>query len=321
MEMKDHGLLVEKYRPSKLENFVGNNEIKSHIQKFIEQQDLINMVLTGPAGCGKTTLAKLITKNIECDYLFINASDENGIDTIREKVTQFVSTMGFGNVKKIVILDESDFLTFNAQASLRHLIEKFSNTARFILTCNYIEKIIDPLKSRCKVYEVLPPSKQDVAKHVEWVLGQEGIFYNDIDIITLINSFFPDIRQILNNIQASTVHNIHDGEMETKRLQLSKEDMVSSSYQTSVLNALNQKKPNLNTIRQIIADSNIKDYTGLYRRLYDEANNYCPGKLGTISVIINEHLYQSNFVVDKEINVISCISKILEQKQNNLITG
>ena len=135
-----HGLLVEKYRPTDLENFVGNEHIKTQIQTFLNQNDLVNMLFYGPAGSGKTTLAKLITKNLDCDHLLINASDERGIETIRDKVSGFASTASFKPLK-VVILDEADFLTIQAQASLRNVIETFSRTTRFIMTCNYVERI------------------------------------------------------------------------------------------------------------------------------------------------------------------------------------
>jgi replication factor C small subunit len=141
-------LWVEKYRPDILENYVGNENLKETISKYIEQNDIQNLIFYGPAGTGKTTLAKLLVKNINCDFIYINASDERGIETIRDKVSGFASTMSFKPLK-VVILDEADFLTIQAQASLRNVIETFSKSTRFILTCNYIERIIDPLQSRC----------------------------------------------------------------------------------------------------------------------------------------------------------------------------
>ena len=148
MSNKNHSLLVEKYRPQTLDTFVGNETLKGQLQKFIDQNDIVNMLFYGPAGSGKTTLAKLLVKNLDCDYLTINASDERGIETIRDKVSGFASTMSFKPLK-VIILDEADFLTIQAQASLRNVIETFSRTTRFIMTCNYVERIIDPLQSRC----------------------------------------------------------------------------------------------------------------------------------------------------------------------------
>ena len=145
---KQHSLLVEKFRPTNLKNYVGNEHIKKTINQYLGNNDIQNLIFYGPAGTGKTTLAKLIVKNLDCDYLYINASDERGIETIRDKVSGFASTASFKPLK-VVILDEADFLTIQAQASLRNVIETFSRTTRFILTCNYVERIIDPLQSRC----------------------------------------------------------------------------------------------------------------------------------------------------------------------------
>jgi DNA polymerase III delta prime subunit len=159
MENTDNSLLNEKYRPITLDTYVGNAKLKSSIAKQLENNDIQNYLFYGPAGTGKTTLAKLCIKNLDCDHLYINASDERGIETIRDKVQGFASTMSFKSLK-VVILDEADFLTIQAQASLRNIIETFSRTTRFILTCNYIERIIDPLQSRCQVLKVIPPTKK-----------------------------------------------------------------------------------------------------------------------------------------------------------------
>jgi replication factor C small subunit len=172
MNNKENSLLNERYRPLTLDKFVGNEHLKTAISGYLEKNDILNFIFYGPAGCGKTTLAKLIVSNLECDYLYINASDERGIETIRDKVQGFASTISFEPIK-VVILDEADFLTIQAQASLRNIIETFSRTTRFIMTCNYVERIIDPLQSRCQVLKIVPPTKQDVARHLSWILDQE----------------------------------------------------------------------------------------------------------------------------------------------------
>ena len=307
--MKNHSLLVEKYRPTNIDNYVGNENIKSTIKDYISQNDIQNLLFYGPAGTGKTTLAKLIAKNIDCDLLYINASDERGIETIRDKVSGFASTMSF-KALKIVILDEADFLTIMAQASLRNVIETFSRSTRFILTCNYLERIIDPLQSRCQTLKIIPPNKLDIINHLMKVTNKEGIKHSVSDLETIVNNNYPDVRKMLNTIQVSTVDNT---------ISLDESTLVESNYMDKVLSELKKKKPNWRTIRQIIADSNVSDFEGFYRYLYDKSNEYAPGKEGMIAYYINEYSYQSNFRIDKEVNCMALMSKIIETIKPNII--
>ena len=301
---RDHGLLVERYRPDTLENYVGNEHIKKTISQYLGQNDIQNLIFYGPAGTGKTTLAKIIVKNLDCEHLYINASDERGIETIRDKVSGFASSASFKPLK-VVILDEADFLTIQAQASLRNVIETFSRNTRFILTCNYIERIIDPLQSRCQTLKVIPPSKQDIAYHCMNIFKSEEVDCRADDLKTIINQFYPDIRKMLNTIQLS----IQDGEVV-----IDKSILVSSNYMTSVLKELTKKKPNWREIRQIIANANVQDFEELYRYLYDNANVYADGSEGMVAIYINEYSYQSNFRIDKEINAMALIAKLIELK-------
>ena len=300
--MKENTLFVEHYRPTKLENYVGNENIKKVIKQYLDQDDIQNLCFYGPAGTGKTTLAKLIVKNLDCDYLYINASDERGIDTIRDKVTGFASTASFKSLK-VVILDEADFLTINAQASLRNVIETFSRSTRFILTCNYIERIIDPLQSRCQTLKIIPPSKVEVAKHLAWILGEENISFVVDDIKNIVNQFYPDLRKMLNTIQLSVID---------AKLSIDKSVLVSNNYMNSLLKELTKKKPNWRELRKIIINSGVNDFEELYRFLFDNVSEYASGREGSISIILNEHLYQANFRIDKEINISSALAKIVE---------
>ena len=307
--MKNHSLLVEKYRPTNIDNYVGNESIKNTIKSYIAQNDIQNLLFYGPAGTGKTTLAKLIAKNIDCDLLYINASDERGIETIRDKVSGFASTMSF-KALKIVILDEADFLTIQAQASLRNVIETFSRSTRFILTCNYLERIIDPLQSRCQTLKITPPDKLEIINHLMKVINKEKIKCSVNDLETITNNNYPDVRKMLNTIQISTVNNT---------IKLDETALVESNYMDKALTELKKKKPNWRTIRQIIADSNVKDFEGFYRYLYDKSSEYAPGKEGMIAYYINEYSYQSNFRIDKEVNCMALMSKIIETIKPNII--
>jgi replication factor C small subunit len=297
----ENSLLVEKYRPTVLENYVGNEHIKKTISQYLEQNDIQNLIFYGPAGTGKTTLAKLIIKNLNCDHLYINASDERGIETIRDKVSGFASVASFKPLK-VIILDEADFLTIQAQASLRNIIETFSRTTRFILTCNYIERIIDPLQSRCQVLKIVPPTKKDVAKHLNWILQQEVVMHDVKDLVPLVNQCYPDLRKCINTIQLSIQDNA---------LQLDQSVLVSSNYMVKVLKELSSDKPRFNTIRQIIADANVQDFEELYRYLYDNAHIFALGKEGMVAYHINEYSYQSNFRIDKEINCMALINQLI----------
>ena len=300
----ENSLLNEKYRPVKLKDYVGNKSLKSSIAKQLEQNDIQNYLFYGPAGTGKTTLAKLITKNLNCDALYINASDERGIETIRDKVQSFASVASFAPLK-VVILDEADFLTIQAQASLRNIIETFSRTTRFILTCNYVERVIDPIQSRCTTFKVVPPTKKEVAVHLAGICDNESISYEPTAIGKIVNKYYPDLRKMLNTIQASN-----------NKGQLALDDslLVSTSYLSAILNELKKDKPKFNTIRQIIADSNIDDFEEVFRFLYDNADEYLPNKVGTAAILINEHQYKANFRIDKEINIMSLINNLINNK-------
>jgi len=312
--MKEHSLLVERYRPTKIENYVGNENIKKSISKYLEQNDILNLIFYGPAGTGKTTLAKLCVQNLDCDHLYINASDERGIETIRDKVQSFASVASFKPLK-VVILDEADFLTIQAQASLRNIIETFSRTTRFIMTCNFVERIIDPLQSRCQVLKIVPPTKKDVAKHLHWICNEESISHELNDLVPLVNQYYPDLRKCINTIQLSTV----DGGANDLYLSLDQSILVSSNYIDKVINALSEgSKHNkidcYNDIRQIIADANVDDFDELFRALYERSSEYLQDKEGTAAILINEHQYKANFRIDKEINTMSLIQNLINNK-------
>ena len=298
---KEHTLFVEKYRSKGLDEYVGNENIKATVAKYLEQNDIQNLIFYGGPGTGKTTLAKLIVNNLECDYLYINASDERGIETIRDKVSGFASSASFKPLK-VIILDEADFLTIQAQASLRNVIETFSRTTRFILTCNYVERIIDPLQSRCQVLKIVPPSMKDVARHIAGILDQENITWDKEALGTIVKQYYPDIRKILGTAQLSTIDN---------KLTLDKSILVSNSYIELIINELKTNK-NWKAIRQIITDSNINDYEELYKELYSRVSDYADGREGMVVIILEEYQYHSNFRIDKEINMIACIAKIIQ---------
>ena len=302
--MSDNSLWVERHRPDTLENYIGNDNLKAKLEQFIKNQDIPHLLFCGTAGTGKTTAAKILVKNIECDYMFINASDENSVDTIRTKIKNFAATMSFKPMK-IIVLDEADFITPQAQAALRNLMEVFSKNTRFILTCNYVERIIDPLISRSQVFKLTPPSKKEVAVHVMKILDKENVSYEKGTLAALVTSYYPDIRRILNNSQLQVI----DG-----KLQINVDDIIAGDYKLQVLDVLASNLPlkdKVNSVRQIVADSNVKDFTELYRVLFDKVQEYAPNKVPQGILAIAEGQYRDSFVVDKEINFVATLYNIL----------
>jgi DNA polymerase III delta prime subunit len=298
-----HSLWVEKYRPSNLDNYIGNEHLKSKVKHYLETGDLPHLLLFGKAGTGKTTLAKILVKNIECDYLYINASDENNVDTVRTKVKEFASTIGFTDLK-VIILDECDYITPNAQAALRNLMETFSKHCRFILTCNFVERIIDPIQSRCQSFQIIPPSKSDVAKHLHNVLLKENIIDTMEDIKVLIDSGYPDIRRVINAAQRNVVNG---------KLKLDTSSIIQNDYKLKLLKILETQdgKTAFKEIRQLLADNKITDFADLFRLLYDEVDSYGKGHIAECILIIARYELSDSQVVDKEINAMAMLIELL----------
>ena len=298
-----NSLWVEKYRPSTIDTYIGNEHLKSKVSVYLESGDLPHLLLYGKAGTGKTTLAKLLVKNIECDYLYINASDENNVDTVRTKVKNFASTVGFKDLK-IIILDECDYITPNAQAALRNLMETFSKHCRFILTCNYVERIIDPIQSRCQSFQIIPPSKQEVASHLYNILHDEGVDFQIDDIKVLVNSGYPDIRRVINSSQRNVVNG---------KLKLDTSSILQNDYKLKLLKILKtqNKKTAFKDIRQLLADNKITDFADLFRLLYDEVDDWGKGYVAECILIISRYELSDSQVVDKEINAMAMLIELL----------
>ena len=301
--MKQHTLFVEKYRPSTLDNYIGNQHLKSKVKHYLESGDLPHLLLYGKAGTGKTTLAKLLVKNINCDYLYINASDENNVETVRTKVKDFASTIGFKDMK-VIILDECDYITPNAQAALRNLMETFSKHCRFILTCNYVERIIDPIQSRCQSFQIIPPSRNEVAKHLHNILVEENVMDTPEDIKILVESGYPDIRRVINSAQRNVVNG---------KLKLDTTSIIQNDYKLKLIKILEtkSKKDAFTDIRKLLADNQITDFADLFRLLYDEVDGYGKGHVAECILIIARYELSDGQVVDKEINAMAMLIELL----------
>ena len=302
--MISNSLWVEKYRPQNLDTYVGNDFIKDKVKVYLETGDVPHLLLHGHAGTGKTTLAKIIANNIDCDLLYINASDVRRVDDLIPQVRNFAGSVGFKDLK-IVILDEVDFISPHSQAALRNLMETYSKHSRFILTCNYVERIIDPIQSRCQAFQVIPPDRKEVAVHLSKVLDQENIDYDLKDIGLLVNGGYPDIRRVINAGQRQSSGG---------QLTIDTQSSILNDYKVKLLKILKSsmdKKTSFTEIRQLLADSKVKDYSDAFRLLYDNLDEYAKDSKAVTIITLAEGQFQDSQVVDKEINFMATMIKLL----------
>ena len=303
MAKRLHTILNEKYRPDTLEGYICKEDTKQKFDEFIKQQDIPHLLFAGKPGAGKTTIAKILVNNIDCDYLYINATDERSIDVMRDKVGAFAAAGSFKPLK-IVILDEATHILQAGQVILLNMMETYSLTTRFILTGNYPERLIDPLRSRCQEFDLAPPSKKVIAQHISVILDKENIEYEIPDLVAIVNKYFPDFRKIINNCQKYTIDGV---------LKLDTMSNTDDNYKDALLAEL--KKPSVksfNNIRQIITNTDLEDFDDVYKFLYDKLNEYSNGNEGIVICYLEEYMYHATFRLDKEINIMACIAKILE---------
>ena len=294
MNKKINTLWVEKFRPKNLDTYIGNEALVEDLKEWISHQDFPNLLLHGAPGTGKTTAAKIITANIDCDYLYLNASDENGIDAIRDKVKQFASAATFRKLK-VVILDEADFLTLNAQAALRNIIETFSLQTRFVFTCNFADRIISPLHSRLASYALNSLTPKQLYEHCLSILDQENVEFDKKEVVSIVKTFHPDIRKTLNNLQAC---------VKSGKLSIQGKSFTKSNYVQDIIDKLKSKN-GFTEIRQIVADNGIKDFTEIYKALYDNTTD------AKSIITIAEGIHNSMNSPDKEITFMSTIAKLI----------
>lgn len=301
---QEHSIWVEKYRPFNLENFICQEELKLKFKSFIDSQNIQNLLFAGRPGSGKTTLAKILAKNINCDYLYLNATEDRDMETIKNKVGTFAAASSFKPLK-IIILDEATHILQASQVLLLNMMETYALKTRFILTGNYPERLIEPLRSRLQEFDLVPPIKKDVARHVANILDKEGVKFDIKDLATIINNCYPDLRKIINSCQKFTLNNVLVIDNSTLG--------TGDEYLGQILKELSKPSyKTFNNIRQIIADNKINDFTEAYRNLYDKAVRYAPNREGTITIIISKHQNMATTRLDQEICFMSCIAEIID---------
>ena len=303
-------LWVEKYRPTTIEDAILPSELKKTFQKFVQNGESPNLLLSGSAGCGKTTVAKAMLEQLGCTYMMINGSEESGIDVLRNKIKNFASTVSLEGGRKYVILDEADYLNpQSTQPALRGFIEEFSKNCGFILTCNFRNRIIEPLHSRCSTVEFRIPAGEkpqlamDFMNRCEVILNNEQIHYNKKVVASLIQKFFPDWRRVLNELQRYSA----SGEIDAGILVNLSEDSVKE-----LLSFLKNKE--FTNVRRWIVNNLDNDPSRIYRRIYDSLyDSLVPSTIPHAVVILADYSYKSAFVADQEINLLACMTELMSQ--------
>ena len=301
-------LWTEKYRPQKISDSVLPKDLKETFQQLVTTGELPNMLLCGTAGLGKTTVAKALCNELELDYIMINGSEEGNIDTLRGKIKQFASTVSLQGGYKVVILDEADYLNpQSTQPALRGFIEEFANNCRFILTCNFKNRIIEPLHSRCGVYE-FNTSKKDMAglaaqfmARAKFVLETEGIEYEEPKLAEIILAHAPDWRRILNELQRFSISGIL----------IPGARMVSTGDQYVNLIKLLKDK-DFKKMRSWVVNNIDVDASSIFRGVYDGMNGLVqPQSIPQLVLILADYQYKNAFVADHELNVVACMTEIM----------
>lgn len=308
--MLNEVLWVEKYRPRTVSDCILPQELKKTFQSIVDSGTIPNLLLTGTQGTGKTTVARALCEQIGSDYIIINGSMNGGIDTLRNEIQQFASTVSFTGGRKMVILDEADYLNAQStQPALRNFMEEFSKNCGFILTCNFKSRIIEPLHSRCSIIEFkIPPKEKPVLagefyKRVLNILGMENIKYNKNVVGELIARHFPDWRRILNELQRYSV----SGEIDSGILV-----NLSDEHFTQLITILKDRR--FNDMRKWVAESNDIEPSVLFRKVYDALNNIVkPSSIPQAILILADYQYKAAFVADQEINLVACLSQLMAE--------
>jgi DNA polymerase III delta prime subunit len=307
--MREEFLWVEKYRPKTVADTILPEELKNTFQQFVDQGKIPNLILAGSAGVGKTTIARAMLDQLDCDYIVINGSMNGNIDTLRNEILNFASTVSLGGGRKYVILDEADYLNANStQPALRNFMEEFSRNCGFILTCNFKNRIIEPLHSRCSVID-FKISKKDMAKlamqfmkRVNLILNTESIKYDSAVVAEVITKHFPDWRRVLNELQRYSATGKIDSGILANIQESSIKDLVG------IL-----KDKNFTEVRKWIIQNTDQDQTAIFRKFYDTAKDYFkPDSIPPLILFISQYQYQAAFVADAEINLAAFFVEVMK---------
>ena len=301
-------LWVEQYRPRDIESCVLPKTLKSSLQSFVDKETLPNLILSGGPGVGKTTAARAMLEQIGSTYMFINGSEESGIDVLRTKIKNFASTVSLEGGKKYLILDEADYLNpQSTQPALRGFIEEFHKNCGFILTCNYKNRIIPALQSRCSVIDFVIPNAekaklaQQFFKRVMEILNENEIKFNKKVVAELINNHFPDWRKVLNELQRYSVSGEIDAGILVNLGDKNIKDLMAM-----------MKKKEFTNVRKWIVDNLDNDSDKLFRSIYDNLYEFVdPSSIPHVVVALGEYQYKAAFVADLEINMMACLTEIM----------
>jgi DNA polymerase III delta prime subunit len=306
--MLDEYLWVEKYRPKRIADTILPVELKTTFQTFVDQKNVPNLLLSGGAGVGKTTVARAMLEELECDYIVINGSMNGNIDTLRNEILNFASAVSLGGGRKYIVLDESDYLNSNStQPALRNFMEEFSKNCGFILTCNYKNRIIKPLHSRCSVIDFVIPKdcKPKLAaqffKRVEAILQTEQVKYDRTVVGTVIQKHFPDWRRVLNELQRYSATGAIDSGILSNLADVSINQVLQSC-----------KAKDFDGIRKWVHDNSDQEQTNIFRAVYEHAHELADRKsIPELIVIIADYSYKAAFVADHEINLVAFFVELM----------